>query len=282
MNSDFPNYLVEELAARRCAIVVGSGVSRTCTDLDGASPPSWEDLLKSLSVLVRDTEAMRCATDAIARKMYLDAAQIITCHSDPVDRERELRRLLDRKWTPSKWVECLRGFDQDVYITTNYDCIIEDSFGKEGFSVHTHKEKAAARTLRSPQHLIYKFHGCVRGDSDDIVLAGSDYYRLRAESPFSLKLLEAILVTRTAVFVGYSLADPDMQLVLHNVRLSVPGLRKHFWLVEESANYAVIAAIEDALNVEAITYPHGQHDVGLNLLLELLDSVEAFRASRSA
>jgi hypothetical protein len=59
-------------------------------------------------------------------------------------------------------------------------------------------------------------HGTV-DKVDEIVLSRTDYSRLRLHGAQALEVLEALLLTRTALLVGYGLRDPDVQLLFENV-----------------------------------------------------------------
>lgn len=276
----WPNFLVEELADRRCVVVIGAGVSNSCETPEGNRPPAWPELLTALLDLVTDSATRTEVQQLLQTEKYLAAAQVLTSTAEKEDRERLLKHLLDQSYEPSEWTRIVRDLDQNVYVTTNYDCIFEDACPKKGFRTHIHNDREAVKVLRSPERLILKVHGCIRRDSGSLVFAMSDYHDMRALRPHCLQLLEAIFATHTALFVGYSMSDPDLQLVLQNVNISFPYAQPHILFAPESMHPAVQAAMEASLNLRFVSYPKGSHAIGLERFRQLASDVESMRASR--
>ncbi len=66
---------------------------------------------------------------------------------------------------------------------------------------------------------LLKMHGCVReGRREDIVLTRSDYLSLSQHRAALTGLLQAMLVTRHMLFVGFGLGDEHFHAVVHDVR----------------------------------------------------------------
>ncbi|MGE3175263.1 MAG: SIR2 family protein [Planctomycetota bacterium] len=276
----WPHYLVEELADRRCVIVVGSGISSSCETSDGERPPGWSALLDELAALISDVDARNEAKRLITEKQLLRAAQVVADKTLAEDRERIIKRRLERQYQPSKWIELIRDFDQNVMVTTNYDCLLEDACPREGFRTHIHKDQEAVKVLRAPERLILKLHGCIRRDPGSLVLSMSDYHAIRADYPHCLKLLESVFVTHTALFLGYSIQDPDMQLVMQNISIAFPHAQPHIILTSDPMHASVRSAMERSLNLKFVCYDKGRHKVGLEMLESLFEDVQSMRASR--
>lgn len=277
---NWPQFLIEELADRRCALFIGSGLSSSCQTESGQRPPSWSDLLADMIDFVRDDSVKAIVGNLIENQSYLEAAEIIAENSSDEDRSRLLKQKLDKPFTHSRWLEICVELDQPIIITTNYDCIIEDGVSNQGYAVRTFKNKNAVKVLRTPQILIYKIHGCVRMDPDDIILTMSDYHKIQKESPYCLKMLEAICTTHTVLFLGYSMSDPDINLVFQNARINFPESIKHIILTQETDSPEIRKAKERIFGLESCLYPTDQHEKGLEMLEDLLQSVTAWRASK--
>jgi SIR2-like domain len=66
---------------------------------------------------------------------------------------------------------------------------------------------------------LLKMHGCVRQDRrSDIVLTRADYLSLNQHRAALTGLLQAMLVTRHMMFVGFGLGDEHFHAVIHDVR----------------------------------------------------------------
>ena len=105
--------------------------------------------------------------------------------------------------------------EPEIIVTTNYDKLLEAAT-KNGYNVHAYTSTSFGRDVRSGNPSIVKVHGSI-DDGPKIILTRSDYARLRREGAEVLEVLQALFLTRTALFVGYSMGDPDMQLLLENV-----------------------------------------------------------------
>lgn len=210
----------------------------------------------------------------------LETAQITQDNTLSEDQERVIKRLLEKEFMPSEWVSIVRDLDQNVVVTTNCECVLEDAYRKAGSRVHIHKDTEAVNVLRSPERLIYKVHGRIRRDPGSLVLALSDYHGMRADYPHCLKLLEAVFTAHTALFIGHSLGDPDIQMVLQNVGIAFPSAQPHILFASSSMHDSVKNAMQSGFNLKCVTYPSGDHGEGLRMFRSLFEDVRSLRASR--
>jgi SIR2-like domain len=105
------------------------------------------------------------------------------------------------------------------------------------------------------------------------VLARSSYYTARRDYQGFYQLLDALFLTHTLLFVGASITDPDIQLVLENANISAPSAHPHYALVEKTRHASIKAAIKKTHNLELIEYPRGKHNVALAAMIDLRDKV---------
>jgi len=123
-----------------------------------------------------------------------------------------------------------------------------------------------------------KAHGCV-SDPSKIVLSRSSYFSARRDFPGFYELLDALFLTNTLLFVGYSLSDPDIQLVLENANISAPSAHPHYALVEKTRHPSIKSAIKKNHNIELVEYPRGNHAAAVDAMTLLRDKVIAFRST---
>lgn len=74
--------------------------------------------------------------------------------------------------------------------------------------MHEYPSDRVAGDVRRTVPVLLKIHGNV-DNIEDIVLTRTDYTSLRVNGTQALRVLEALLLTRTALLLGYSLRDPD-------------------------------------------------------------------------
>ena len=100
--------------------------------------------------------------------------------------------------------------------TTNYDVLFEQAWREAG-RAHAVLPRQSARD--APSWLL-KLHGST-DDPDRIVLSREDYLRFEGEGAALAGVVQAMLLTRHMLFVGYSLSDDNFHRLVHQVRGAV-------------------------------------------------------------
>ncbi len=273
---NFPKALITELASRRCIVFIGSGASAGCLSQDGKkSPLTWSGFLNALIDLMNDKSDLPIINDFIQKEKYLEAAEIIKKDISPADFSRFIRdELVTPRYKPSIIHEAILDIDPKIVITTNYDDIY-DSFcrtgsAQEGYNISKYYDSHIISDLRSPVRLIIKAHGCI-SDASQIVLTKSEYFKVRQSHSNFYKVLDSLFLTHTILFLGYSLTDPDIQLVLENVNIAAPTSHPHYFVTGNNINGAIKHANKKAYNIEFIEYTAGNFNElndGLTILAE--------------
>lgn len=135
-----------------------------------------------------------------------------------------LRSWMDRKWlvddaalSASKVHNQIVDLDFPFIYTTNYDRNIERAFELRGRQFDKIASVVDIGRASSDRPHIVKFHGDFDNDGS-IVLAESRYFeRLRFEHPLDIKF-RADVLGRSILFVGYSLNDLNMRLLLYSLQ----------------------------------------------------------------
>lgn len=284
---DWPTSLVEELAARRCIMFLGSGASAGCVStVDGTSPPTWKRFLEILKTRISADKRTTTIDALIEKEKYLDAAEVILNKLPTADFSRAIRELfIQPRYEKSSIHESTLRIDPKVVVTTNYDDIYDTycrtGMAHDGYNVCKYYEQHLATDLRSPVRLIIKAHGCVN-DTSKIVLTRSQYFRAKQENHEFYEILNALFMTNTLLFVGYSMSDPDIQLLLENANIFSRSTHPHYALVGDDIIPDIEESMRNAYNIEFLKYPAGQYDEINNYLRELADQVETMRASHLA
>jgi len=73
----WPSTLVDRIAADRWVLFIGSGVSASCTNEAGSSPPAWKTLLRHLCKLISNNDQRAIGTQLIDSGDLLSAADHI-------------------------------------------------------------------------------------------------------------------------------------------------------------------------------------------------------------
>jgi hypothetical protein len=274
----WPASLVTELSQRRCIVFLGAGITASCKNGTGQSPPRWKELLEKAGDRVTDAAAKKAAAKLIKRGQYLDAAEVIFSVVNAAERGALLREVFTTpRFTHSKLHQYILKLDAKIVVTTNYDQVYED-YCRSGAAANAYRicrqhDDNFIDLIRAPEPVIVKAHGCMSATSHT-VLTRRDYFENRKQYSAFYRVLDALFLTHTLLFIGYSMSDPDIQLVLENANISAPSQHPHYVLTDRSRERAIDAAIEKACNVQMLYYPKGRHEHVESALEDLSQQVE--------
>lgn len=266
-SSIWPEDVLDRARERSLLLVIGAGISRS-TNLPGAPrPPSWVELLAGLITNLRIGGCQKNdVEELITRDRLLDAAELIRREASATSRDNDMlkyiRMAVDGKegqpFSGNRWHEALVRLEPRLILTTNYDKIIERATN-HGYTTHTYDYGDIAADVRRNVPVLIKLHGSV-DHIDKIILTRRDYTRLRKDGAQTLRLVESLLQTRTALFVGYSVRDPDMQLILENVLGARDGAPAHYILTEDSLPDYEKDLLRYCYGTTPVLYPAGDYD----------------------
>lgn len=281
----WPEALVAELAARRCIVFLGAGASAASKNASGDRPPSWEGLLTRAKDLLPASPDKVTADELIKEKRFLDAAEVVFSTIDPSDKTAFFRSQFQQPaFTPSSLHTLVRDLDAKVVITTNYDTLYDRLCPPDdGYNVRKYTDEHLLDDIRSPVRLILKAHGCIT-DPQRIVVTRSDYYTARSRNSRFYNVLDALFLTSTILFIGCSLADPDIQLTLENSNIAAAATHSHFALLANGTHPALSRAIRQSYNIRLVEYNNdaGDHANAETELRRLVEDVESYRLSMPA
>jgi hypothetical protein len=279
MTVDWPEPLVREIAERRVVLFIGSGISRAAHPI----LPDWPKLLTQMSDRLSQKKNKALAKKLVKQDRLLDAAELINSLLSAAER----RTILESKFllTPpplSDLYSNLLDLDFKVCITTNYDQLIEKNFehfsgGQIAYQVRNYKYENFLADLRSPARTILKIHGCITEPSN-IVLDRQSFFSAKARNPGVYDIVEALSTVNTVLFLGYSISDPDIQIILERIHSRSATDHCHYALISKFDHIALRKSLTDTFNVDFIEYPKGQHSIVPNAIQSLRDAVKQERA----
>jgi hypothetical protein len=202
---------IAEYAGRgRLVLFVGGGVGR------GAGVPLWDELLEQLAVKAGMSEEDRRSLGEL----------------DPVDRARVIGKRLKGASLGQAAADLLGGFVHHSLshallaalpvtevVTTNYDRLFEDASRAASIPVRVLPGGAADEDRR----WVLKMHGSI-DRPDEIVLTREDYLRYEERRAALAGIVQALLITRHMLFVGFALRDENFHRIADAVRKAMhPG-----------------------------------------------------------
>jgi hypothetical protein len=280
--ANWPSNLVEELAYRRCILFLGSGVSATAKNADGKSPLTWGEFLKQAQTLLRSScpEDTEFINDMLSQKNYLLALQAIYDLSDLGEYSKFLKDSFARaNFLPSEVHKAIKNIDSKILMTTNFDKIYDNLCNEGNYVRYDYSEaKSITANIKSPENLIIKVHGNI-DDTDKVIFTSKQYYDAQMQYPAFYSLLSALFLTNTVVFLGYSLSDPDINLILHGLSNTANPTTPHYVLVNSDESQHIKRHWKDTYNIASLEYGPAYSEFA-DSIYDIRDAVLALRAER--
>ena len=250
-----PPDLTTAAAQGNLVLFLGAGLSQE------AGLPGWAGLLEAGLTYAQQQQITKVKADDIRgllrgdNKDLLLAAHHLRTGLGDANFFRFLRDLcVNDRIQPTAAHRVLQDVPCAAILTTNYDRLIEQSF-PAATPLHTHKDGTELADMnRTKRFAIVKVHGDVyRGDS--IVLGQEDYRKALYDNKGFRQFFEALAQTRTILFLGCSLTDPDFLLYLDELNFHLGGnLGPHFALMKIKG--------ESALRLENFEKRYGIRVIG--------------------
>ncbi|QYG95203.1 SIR2 family protein [Iamia sp. SCSIO 61187] len=181
----------------------------------GAGLPGWTDLLDRLA---RDAGMTGADRKAVGKLDSRDAAAVIERRlvSQGIDLCAAIEPLVTSSHV-SLMHQLLASLPVNEAVTTNYDTLFEQAWRDAGHTSHVVLPDQSAQG--APAWLL-KLHGSI-GAGRAVVLSRDDYLRFEGEGVALAGIVQAMLLTRHMLFVGYSLSDDNFHRLVHQVRRAV-------------------------------------------------------------
>ena len=206
--------LISQIEEGRTVLLLGSGASLDCKDVEGNSPPTSSDLASSI--------ATRFLSPAhISYDLVTVAELAISETSLPSVQEYIASLLTD--FEPSRAHTLLSTFRWHGIATTNYDRLVETAYDRnterlQSIAPVIGNDDSMNRALRGVDRIaLLKLHGCVSRTRDDkvpFILTTDQYVSHRKHREYLFQTLKEWGSENTIIAVGQSLRDPDLRQLL--------------------------------------------------------------------
>jgi hypothetical protein len=219
MVSKPPGSLVNNLKTSRCVLFAGSGLSKW------AELPTWTELLRSMVEALKQElseeeleTAARDELDAlIVQEKLLEVADYCKEKLTSVQYNNILSTWLRSDCDVPEPHKVIVDLPFSAVVTTNFDKLLEQAYIRVKRSwprSPTHKDADSLGTLLyNNNFFILKAHGDIDSPAS-LVLTAPDYQQIIHSNPAFNAVFSAILLTKSILFIGYSLSDPDFRLLL--------------------------------------------------------------------
>lgn len=202
--------LADAIRRRNAILFVGAGVSMSL------GLPSWDALIRHM----RAELGLDAEPPEQSRDRYQTLAEYYRLKQGSIG---PLRSWMDRNWRVSaeqvrrsRLHRVLVELDFPIIYTTNYDRNLEvayEAYDRPFVKIANARDISTAANAATQ---IIKYHGDFDDDAS-LVLTETDYFeRLSFDSPLDVKFRSDAL-GRTVLFIGYSLTDMNIRLLLHRL-----------------------------------------------------------------
>jgi SIR2-like domain len=223
---NIPPELISDYLGGKCGFFVGAGLSR------GSGLPDWKGLLVDFidrakkSLLLDADRAADCLKLADDPSKYLMLAEEMK-EVLGVDFKTVIEEVFtDPKVKPRTVHELLVKLGHKMFIlTTNYDMLIETAFVNERTRPRVYKyyeAHAIQRSLFKREFFVLKAHGDAETAAEKVILTERDYRNILYREPGYQSALQSIFTMYSVVFLGTSLDDPELKLLLNYVNSAFP------------------------------------------------------------
>lgn len=276
---NWPHSVIEDIARRKCVLVLGSGVSKNSKNRAGNRPKDWKEFLNSACHnLPGKTEIKR----QISSGDYLTACELIKKEMGRDDYNTLVRsEFLTPAFQPAEIHEHIFNLDSRIVITPNFDKIYDtyaNTVSNGNIIVKKYYETDVADCIRRPEPLIIKIHGSVESP-DKLIFTRKDYAEARTKYRDFYHLIDALSITHTFVFIGCGTNDPDIRLILEDYSFRFSQNKMHYIVMPKHAiHLRVREIISETMSLKALLYdPRNDHTELTDSLKNLVKDVELKR-----
>jgi hypothetical protein len=211
--------LISDLAQGRAVVFAGAGISLGTHGQRGL--PSAADLTRELALESDFCQAGRCWNyDSNRRRCNWDSGcvnsypEVAEHYGEQLGRPALVAFLRDRidlpGLKPLRTHRAIARLPVSMIVTTNWDGLMEESLREEGKRVATIVDNYEVAFSDYGDVLLVKMHGSI-DRPQSIIATERDYDEFFERLPNLVDMLLYFFATRTFLFVGYSLADPNFK-----------------------------------------------------------------------
>lgn len=209
---EFPSPLLQDIIEDRCIPIIGAGFSKNAILPPGKVMPDWKTLGEYFA-----KEGGYDSEDP------LDAISNFT-HSfkrpKTIGLMRKLLHIDNVNVRPGRTHLSFARLPFTTVITTNFDYLLERAYtqiGKPFETIIEESQLAIDSVTDNRTTKILKIHGDF-GNPKRLIITEEDYDTFRNEYPMMSTHIANLLITKTPLYIGYSLNDPDFRGIWETIR----------------------------------------------------------------
>jgi hypothetical protein len=265
----FPKPLLVDLCEGQVLPFVGSGFSLNAIVPPGRKMPLFGDIAACLNELMPDYVGQGPQDVVSEFAARFGRTQLV---------EEMYKMLLVGVAEPGPAHLAFARLPFDIVATTNFDDLLEVAYvdvGRFPQVVMYESQLPVKDTADDPVQLL-KVHGDINFP-DRIIFTEQDYDTFIARYPLYVTYLASLLITRTPLFIGYSVSDYDFRQIWEIIGDRLGQLRRLAYAIEVNASPSAIARFQRR-GVEVVNLPGRPEDTGA-ILTETFRQLRRFLAT---
>lgn len=224
----FPKPFLEDLIYGRVLPIIGAGFSKNAIFPTGKSIPDWDQLGREFA-------------DSISGYNYNGAIDAISAFQHQFSRVRMIEKLTDllltREIKPGNAHKAFCKLPFQTVATTNFDFLLEQAYSllqRYCRPVIEEEQLAIANSDRN-EIALFKIHGDLHHPKR-IVATEEDYDGFLNRYPMLSTYLANLFISKTIIFIGYSLDDPDLRQIFQMVKDRLGNLKRKAYTLRISSS----------------------------------------------
>lgn len=207
---------------KQLVLFIGAGAS-----VDSGMP-LWKDAIKIIANRL-GMDSSKSLDNLIVPQYYYNSRG-----------EKEYTQLIreifhyDDKLYPTKIHNAIIQFDTDTILTTNYDHILEQAAEDNGKFLQVISQDIDLPYRKAGMELV-KIHGDF--EHNNYVLKEDDYLHYHSNFKLIENYVKSLIGTKTVLFIGYSLSDPDVKHIFSWVKEILDENIQRAYLIEAERPY---------------------------------------------
>ncbi len=255
-----PTKIISSYKAGSFGVYIGSGLSQA------AGLPDWKSFLLELAAYALDNEfidkskeqELIALTDHSSNYLMI-AEELKDILSSDLPKYIK-QRFDDRSLKPTQLLCKLVQLKSRFIITTNYDTLIEKAYAKIYHDIANPLSYKNASSINynilTNEPFILKAHGDAKSSPNEVIITEKDYRNIIFKEKGYQSVLQVLFSTCNILFMGASLRDPDLKLLLsyiHNIFHG--GSPDHYALINQNdITKTEIDRWRKDFNIHIITY----------------------------
>lgn len=275
--------LVSDIANRKVVVFIGAGASKWAKPTNGNNFKDWTTFLEYASNSATP-KIRKLVKERLEAKDYLIASEL-------------LKNALAEKWITlleaefqqaadiSRLHKAIISLNQRIIVTTNFDKLIENAWNRPELTrypkIISKIDQQAFKLFRDDEAYLIKIHGSI-DESENIVFDKTSFQRGAFSNRFYQDLIGTLLLTHTFLFIGFSMDDPAVSLLVESHAYRYSDTRPHYAFISGKPQPEIDSLSRSIRKLFVLRYPNENNHIALAEQIEHLADLGAKRKKELA